>query len=207
MEEVLSLIFHGCKLVKDLETNLPNLANQPSNLGNSCDEIVRVFSDTRERLNALICGQQMMHRDDQLQHQESTAGQMDQIAGGDGVMQEWLRFSQAMDMVVRHASQQVQHHRLPERSRVAMEPGEVEPLEVINARELDAGDAAVQPMDHVGDQSGGGSATLQGSRRRYAILSRNPLLHNTHYLHAKLEHHHELSIFTARWEFKIHYKL
>lgn len=158
MEEVISLIFHGCKLVKDLEMNLPNLANQPSSLIKSCDEIVRVFGDTRERLSALEVAAygQMMHRD--------LLEQME-IGGGGGVVQEWLRFSQAMDMVVLHTSSQV-HHGLPESSRVGgMDRGEVG-LEAINVRELGGGDLAVQPMDAV--DSAGGSGVQRPRRRNEA---------------------------------------
>ncbi|KAM0023650.1 putative transcription factor WRKY family [Helianthus debilis subsp. tardiflorus] len=51
MEEVVALIFHGCKLVKDLEETLPNISNQPHFLISSCDEISRVFGNVREHLN------------------------------------------------------------------------------------------------------------------------------------------------------------
>ncbi|KAK2982400.1 hypothetical protein RJ640_026243 [Escallonia rubra] len=54
MEEMISLIYHGCALASDLELNLSNLANQPIDLARSCDEIAGVFSSARDRLNSTI---------------------------------------------------------------------------------------------------------------------------------------------------------
>ncbi|KAK3014940.1 hypothetical protein RJ639_009956 [Escallonia herrerae] len=54
MEEMNSLIYHGCALARDLELNLPNLANQPIDLARSCDEIASVFGSARDRLNSTI---------------------------------------------------------------------------------------------------------------------------------------------------------
>ncbi|KVG53486.1 DNA-binding WRKY [Cynara cardunculus var. scolymus] len=54
MEEIVSLIFHGGKLVKELEESLPNIANQPHVLISSCDEISRVFGNAREQLTLAV---------------------------------------------------------------------------------------------------------------------------------------------------------
>lgn len=49
MEDSLqSMILHGCNLAKNLERNLPILANQPDTLVKSCEEIVSVFRNVRE---------------------------------------------------------------------------------------------------------------------------------------------------------------
>ncbi|KAJ4979630.1 hypothetical protein NE237_010410 [Protea cynaroides] len=54
MEEILSLIFHGCKLTRDLESNLQSLINNPSLLASSCEDIVMAFSRASDRLKALV---------------------------------------------------------------------------------------------------------------------------------------------------------
>ncbi|KAK9283330.1 hypothetical protein L1049_011569 [Liquidambar formosana] len=51
MEETIPLIIQGCQLAKVLESNLPNLANQPDVLSKSCDDIIRLFINAKERLN------------------------------------------------------------------------------------------------------------------------------------------------------------
>ncbi|XP_073131244.1 WRKY transcription factor 55-like [Henckelia pumila] len=57
MEESLeSMILHGSNLAQILEQNLPILANQPDILVKSCDEIVSVFRNVRERV---VSGGQM----------------------------------------------------------------------------------------------------------------------------------------------------
>ncbi|KAI8008125.1 WRKY transcription factor 55 [Camellia lanceoleosa] len=55
MEEITSLIFHGSKLARELESNMNfslNFANQPYLLTKSCDEIITIFSFARDRLNS-----------------------------------------------------------------------------------------------------------------------------------------------------------
>ncbi|CAA0375990.1 unnamed protein product [Arabidopsis thaliana] len=52
MEEVMSMIFHGMKLVKSLESSLPE--KPPESLLTSLDEIVKTFSDANERLKMLL---------------------------------------------------------------------------------------------------------------------------------------------------------
>ncbi|XP_047945827.1 WRKY transcription factor 55 [Salvia hispanica] len=45
-----NLILYGCKLAKDMEQNLPMLANQPEALLASCEEIISIFNGVKERL-------------------------------------------------------------------------------------------------------------------------------------------------------------
>lgn len=66
-----NLILYGCKLAKEMERNLPMLANQPEALVASCEEIISIFSSVRERV---IVSQ----------------GEMMSFHGGGGI-QEWLR--------------------------------------------------------------------------------------------------------------------
>ncbi|XP_058111103.1 WRKY transcription factor 55 [Magnolia sinica] len=49
--EAIQLILHGCALAKDLESNLPTLANQPNFLSSSCKQIIRVFNKAMDLLN------------------------------------------------------------------------------------------------------------------------------------------------------------
>ncbi|XP_062157108.1 WRKY transcription factor 55 [Alnus glutinosa] len=52
MEEIASLfIQRGCKLARELDSNLPNLADQPNILSKSCDEIISAFRAAKERLH------------------------------------------------------------------------------------------------------------------------------------------------------------
>ncbi|KAI3519661.1 hypothetical protein L1887_08876 [Cichorium endivia] len=98
MEEIVNLIFHGRKLVKDLEEALPNIPNQPYLLINLCDEISRVFGNARDRLSLVV---------QDYGHHEPPAA-MD--AGGSAP--EWLRSSHATDMVLHEQLAQHQHHGL-----------------------------------------------------------------------------------------------
>lgn len=49
---ILSLILQGCKLARELESNLQNRLPDDS-LSDSCEQIIRVFSDVREQLNTI----------------------------------------------------------------------------------------------------------------------------------------------------------
>lgn len=52
MEEITSLLIQrGCKLARELDSNLPNLADQPNILSKSCDEIINAFRAAKERLH------------------------------------------------------------------------------------------------------------------------------------------------------------
>lgn len=85
ISETISLIHHGCNLARDLESDLPNLANQPENLfsiSKSLDEIMRVFGEARERLHSSSAAHQ-----DPLSSYVHVA-QQQQI---DASLQEWLR--------------------------------------------------------------------------------------------------------------------
>lgn len=48
--DAIPLIRHGCKLAKELESNLEKLAREPSVLSSCCDEIIKAFGDARDRL-------------------------------------------------------------------------------------------------------------------------------------------------------------
>lgn len=82
---IVSSILQGCKIAKELESNLENLANRPNVLANYCEEIVKIFGGAKERLL------------DQLKEFQEHQTNIDR-----GSLQEWLRSSvcstQAMDI-------------------------------------------------------------------------------------------------------------
>ncbi|XVF24312.1 hypothetical protein REPUB_Repub13aG0116900 [Reevesia pubescens] len=107
MEETFSLILHGCKLAKDLESNLANLANQPEILSKSCDDIIKIFGTAKEGLNnahhqdpALFT--HLLGREIQSNTSSSSSQQQQQLQS-DPSLQEWLKYggviTQAMDMI------------------------------------------------------------------------------------------------------------
>lgn len=51
MEETLSCIVRGCKLARELESNLPSIAKRPRTLSAACDEITKNFRTAKERLD------------------------------------------------------------------------------------------------------------------------------------------------------------
>jgi hypothetical protein len=68
-ERTTSQLFqHGFKLVRELEANLSNLADQPNELSKSCDEIVNAFRSAKEGLNP-----HMMFRQPQESDQTETS--------------------------------------------------------------------------------------------------------------------------------------
>ncbi|KAA8533964.1 hypothetical protein F0562_031481 [Nyssa sinensis] len=88
MDESIFDILNGCKLARELESNLPNLANQRNVLINSCDEIISMFRNARDRLNA---------DQDPTTNESPQPGQI-----GAGGAQEWLLrfgFTQAVDLL------------------------------------------------------------------------------------------------------------
>ncbi|PQQ05910.1 WRKY transcription factor 55 [Prunus yedoensis var. nudiflora] len=93
-ETTISLILQACKLARDLESNLPNLANQPNLLSNSLDEITKNFVTARER----VYGQDPSTSS--CLHNMLTLAHQQQI--GTSPVQEWLRSNyaqQAMDII------------------------------------------------------------------------------------------------------------
>ncbi|KAF9670392.1 hypothetical protein SADUNF_Sadunf13G0063500 [Salix dunnii] len=89
MDETISLILHGCKLAKDLELNVANLANQPEALSKLCEDIIRVFINARERLN--VHQQETTSYTHHLLFREPQELQQQQNI--DPSVQEWLKTS------------------------------------------------------------------------------------------------------------------
>jgi hypothetical protein len=103
MDGTISLILHGCKLAKDLELNLANSATQPETLSRSCEEIIRVFANAKERLHVHQLGttfypHPMLFREPQdLQQQQNI----------DPILQEWLGTSCTSAETLFHQTQGV----------------------------------------------------------------------------------------------------
>ena len=100
MDEVISLAQHGCKLARELESNLHNLANQPNLLSISIDDILKTFTSARGKLLS----------PDQIQIISSLAQMLPQETqvGGNLLVHEWLRsgLPQPSDLI--QMQQQVQ---------------------------------------------------------------------------------------------------
>ncbi|KAI3882579.1 hypothetical protein MKX03_010698 [Papaver bracteatum] len=123
MEETLSIIIHGCKLARDLESNLANLTGQPNVLSSSCNEILRVFEMSANRLNELMMSNSLLTSSPlllpslppQLHHHpvfdygelslsEPHAVVAARTSAPDNNIQDWLRssYSQALEQVQGH---------------------------------------------------------------------------------------------------------
>ncbi|KAF1871442.1 hypothetical protein Lal_00020235 [Lupinus albus] len=104
MEDVINSIHHACALAQSIESDLPNLANQPARLSLSIDEIVKILSDAKERIMLLFQNDQtplssfsqMMMIPHEMHHQP----QMDAIS-----MQELLSssYTQTTDQLLQAA--------------------------------------------------------------------------------------------------------
>lgn len=176
MEEIFSLILNGCKLAKDLEANLPNIANQPETISRSCDEIIKSFYAAKERLNdahhhqapaALFyppaaAAETLFHEQQQQQ----------QII--DASLQEWLRSSVTQTMSL----MQTQHFvgRTPFHIG-EMGAKEMEGTSTTRLRSFggDHHHHNVQPMD-VSDSGRASSSSQPRHRRRYIYIDINTYL-------------------------------
>ncbi|CAL5322822.1 unnamed protein product [Camellia sinensis] len=177
MDEINSLIFHGCKLARDLELNLPNIANQPNMVLKSCDDIVRIFSAARDRLSGQGSSSTSYGSGGGggLIHESQMAGIGGGGSGGGG-MHEWLRFasSQAMDLL--QAQYEVQGGSAEMGGGVDVSGGE------LGGGSGGGGGGEVQAMD-VSDSSRGTSWQRQrrrkddGNKRR--VLMPAPRMGNT----------------------------
>lgn len=173
MEEIISLILNGCKLAKHLETNLPNIANQPEMISRLCDEIIKNFYAAKERLNAAHHNQAPAA----LFHPAAVGGETlfhEQQQQIDANFQEWLRSSvtQAMNLI------QTQH--FVERATFdisGMGPKEVEGTSTTRLRSF-GGDHQhnVRPMD-VSHPNRASSSSQPRPRRRYTYIDINMCLY------------------------------
>ncbi|KAK2637243.1 hypothetical protein Ddye_032035 [Dipteronia dyeriana] len=108
MEEIMSMVVHGCKLAKELESNLAATmeagSQQPSlMISRSCDDIIKIFSIVKERVDNN--GMVEYHHQNQNQMLYPEAAGAGLVPGNiDPSLQEWLRSSvtQAMDHLLFH---------------------------------------------------------------------------------------------------------
>lgn len=146
MEEINSLILHGCKLARELELNLPNLSNHPGFLSRSCQDIASIFGAAVEGLN------------NQGSTSTSYVGQssheMEAPEIGGGMVQEWLRYgggSQAVGLLI-------QTQLLAEQGRMAAGMG-------VLGHGFGGGGGEAQPMDAADSSRGTASSSVRPSRR------------------------------------------
>ncbi|XP_059459181.1 WRKY transcription factor 55 [Corylus avellana] len=152
MEEMTSLLFQrGFKLVRELESNLPNLADQPNMLSKSCDEIVNAFRNAKEGLHL-----HMMFR----QPQESQQQQPQTETSLEG----WRRSSNCTHPIMEILQMQLQADRTPPFSRSdVLFAGEGGREAEGSARSKSIGGGELHPMD-VSDS--GVVSSSQRQRRR-----------------------------------------
>ncbi|XP_052197482.1 WRKY transcription factor 55 [Diospyros lotus] len=161
MEEISALIFQGCKLARELESNFPHLAGQPEVLSDSCDQILRLLAAAKAKLNV---------------------GDAQMVEPGERV-EEWLRYGrgEAMGLHPRElfgAGNVV--HGTPEggKEMEVLGGGDGEDSEMFGA-----GGGEGRPPAVAGDH--GGSSSSQRPRRRNVdggkrrVLMPAPLAGNT----------------------------
>ncbi|KAF5467540.1 hypothetical protein F2P56_017357 [Juglans regia] len=116
MEEIVSLILLGCKLARELESNLPNLADQPNLLSKSCDEVIKVFRTAKERLyktqGSTSTSAHPGHMMTLFHEPQDSLVQQPRIEFAS--LQQWLRSSctQAMDNIIQMQLLQADHQRI-----------------------------------------------------------------------------------------------
>lgn len=157
ISETIPLIHHGCNLARDLESNLPNLANQPENLfsiSKSLDEIMRVFGEARERLHSSSAA----HHD--LLNSYVQIAQRQQI---DASLQEWLRCNYTPAM---------EDHYIQTQRLIAEKSSSATPS--------DMRDSGGQAMDHiitmVSHDMNASSSSQSRPRRRYLLYIKTKLI-------------------------------
>ncbi|XP_050155836.1 WRKY transcription factor 55-like [Malus sylvestris] len=91
MDEIISLILHGCELARELGETLPNLATQPDSLFNSLEKITKIFGSAKERVlhSQDSSSSSYLHNTLTLEHQQIGTS-----------VEQWLRSNpQAMDII------------------------------------------------------------------------------------------------------------
>lgn len=123
MEEVINSIHYACELAKNLESDLPNLANQPATLSLSIDEIVKTLSSAKERLIIFSQHDQITSASHSFTPIMMMPHEMHQPQMDATPMQEWLRSSYAQTM-----DQLLQMQQLQPAARSTAPPHDVQAL-------------------------------------------------------------------------------
>ncbi|KAL5569652.1 hypothetical protein UlMin_026227 [Ulmus minor] len=66
----LSLILRGCKLAKELETNLEIFSHEPNTVSSYCEEIAKVFSTAKERIGSHLQGASTSYNNNSMQESQ-----------------------------------------------------------------------------------------------------------------------------------------
>ncbi|KAK6932907.1 WRKY domain [Dillenia turbinata] len=95
MNEITYLVYLACKAARELESNLRNLANNPNLLHKSCEEVIQLFANARDRL---IMTDDNVHDEDTMfsdqgHHQLHHASSSQSLQPPHSLLPEWLRFS------------------------------------------------------------------------------------------------------------------
>ncbi|XVE90963.1 hypothetical protein DITRI_Ditri20bG0117900 [Diplodiscus trichospermus] len=98
MKDAFSLILDGSKLVKGLESNLTNFANQPEILSKCCDDIIKTFAAAKQRLDAQ--DPSLFTHLPSREPQNSSSSQ--QPLQTDPSLQEWLKYGGVLNMIQQH---------------------------------------------------------------------------------------------------------
>ncbi|KAJ1387529.1 WRKY domain [Sesbania bispinosa] len=131
MEEVINCIRRACELAQNLESDLPNLANQPSMLSLSIDEIVETLSGAKGRLLKI-------YRQDQKSASSSFA-EMDATS----LMREWLGWGYVGQLSQMQQLIQVVRGTTSGDVRI----GEMGGRNVVDSERLKASEGGVQVID------------------------------------------------------------
>ncbi|KAJ8771017.1 hypothetical protein K2173_023342 [Erythroxylum novogranatense] len=149
--DIISLILHGCKLAREVESSLANL--QPEALGNSLNDIIGVFEAARDRLNAGKEYHFSSYPSGPMFHQQSEG------------LKEWLiRRSTTIPCT---SSAMEMYHRTPT-FEVGGDPLHERVKEIIGTKQmpLRAAVCDVQAMDTGGASKAAASSSSQRLKRR-----------------------------------------
>ncbi|XP_010034137.2 LOW QUALITY PROTEIN: WRKY transcription factor 55 [Eucalyptus grandis] len=163
MDDTINSILRGCRLARDLEHNLPNLANQPNLLAVSCEQIIQVFSVIRERLrhNPLDAGSGRYREMQEMRRSEVQAG------SGSSNLEEWLKSSGYAQSIL----QQTQCWAGTSGARTGNTEGPMEAMGAVAMGEgpfvrLGGGGEEMQAPDVSSDRRRSASSSSERTRRR-----------------------------------------
>lgn len=140
MEEVINSIHYACELAQNLESDLPNLTNQPATLSLSIDEIVKTLNSAKERLIIFTQHDQTkISASSSLAQMMMMPNEMHQPQMDATPMQEWLRssYTQTMDQLLQMQQLQAARSTAPHDVHALLETkvmGRVEEMEASPSR-------------------------------------------------------------------------
>lgn len=177
MEEVLNSLKHACELAKKIESELPNMANQPDMLSSSIDDVVKAFMAAKERLLMMM----VVPQQDQAMAGSTFAPMLthEAMQMGASSMQEWFRssnYAHTMDQLLLQMQQQPLD--------VSALMGGVDPQQLRHRSTLRIGEMGARDVEG-SEKSKGTEGEAQGveaspSRPRKRYIQNPTLLYNFH---------------------------